>query len=237
MIVCCPACRTRYRYQEPVSEPGGQAVCGNCEGLVPLVAAGRAYVLRAEVAAVPARVLVGAAVGTGVDDPGMASSRRTSAFDSRTDGEAPAMAYRVTATEPATEPIDFPFEDPVDASAATVLPAEHAPPEIHPVDDLTLVEVPEVKTQSKADCRAATAAGKKVSGRKGRGAVRRIFELLAIVILTAAGAAAGEYATMVGWLGPVRIHAAVEPVRLGIIGGLLGVLIAWAGIRWTAPKS
>jgi hypothetical protein len=72
---------------------------------------------------------------------------------------------------------------------------------------------------------------------KRSGAARRVLQLLAVLVLAAAGAAAGEYATMVGWLGPVTVHSSVEPVRLGIIGGLLGVLIAWVGIRWTTPKS
>jgi hypothetical protein len=72
---------------------------------------------------------------------------------------------------------------------------------------------------------------------KGAGAVRRTLQLLSVLVLAAAGVAAGEYATMVGWLGPIAVHSAVEPVRLGIIGGLLGVLIAWVGIRWTTPKS
>jgi len=221
MIVCCPACRSQYRYREPVSDAGGQAVCANCEGLVPLVAARQAYVLRAQVTAVPARVPVGVAAGIGMDGPGPASSLQTTAFDGENAAGAPAAAYRVMAPEPAPVPSSEPDGSPFN----------------HPVAGLALEASPPVKTKSPADQRGAAATDQKTAAPKGRGAGRRVLELLAIVILASAGAAAGEYATMVGWLGPVSVHSTVEPVRLGIIGGLLGVLIAWAGIRWTTRKS
>ena len=226
MIVCCPACRSQYRYQESVSDAGGQAVCANCEGLVPLVAARRAYVLRAQVTAVPARV----AAGSGLDAPGLASDLKNTAFEGKKAADRPPLAYRVTAPEPAlaTEPDTSPYDHSVEVSAS---------PEMHPVDGLALEAQAPVETEAPAGQRGVAADDKKVAAPKGRGAGRGVLELLVIVILAAAGAAAGEYATMVGWLGPVWVHSAVQPVRLGIIGGLLGVLIAWAGIRWTTRKS
>jgi hypothetical protein len=193
-----------------VSDTGGQAVCANCEGLVPLVAARQAYVLRAQVTAVPARVPVGVAAGIAMDAPGLASSLQTTAFDGENAAGAPAPV-------PSPEPDGSPFD--------------------HPVAGLALEGSPPVKTTSPADPGGAATTDRQAAAPKGRGAGRRVLELLAIVILVAAGAAAGEYATMVGWLGPVSVHSTVEPVRLGIIGGLLGVLIAWAGIRWTTRKS
>ena len=135
MIVRCPACRSHYRYQQPVSDSGGQAVCANCEGLVPLVAARQAYVLRAQVTAVPARVPVGVAAGIGMDAPGPASSRQTTAFDGENAAGAPAAAYRVTAPEPA----------PVPSSEADGSPFDP------PVAGLALESSPPVKTKSPAD--------------------------------------------------------------------------------------
>ena len=226
MIVCCPACRTRYRHHEPVPDTGGQAVCANCEGLVPLMAVRRAYVVRAQVAAVPARVPVGVAAGIGMDAPGLASSLQNTAFDNESAANEPAAAYRVMTPEP--EPSDAPFAHPVEVP---VVPVQS-------MDSLPLGGGPSAQRQTPVHAREkVAAAGEKAVPSRRRSAGRRVLELLAIVILAAAGAAAGEYATMVGWLGPVRVHSAVEPVRLGIIGGLLGILIAWAGIRWTTRKS
>ena len=67
---------------------------------------------------------------------------------------------------------------------------------------------------------------------KGAGAVRRTLQLLSVLVLAAAGVAAGEYATMVGWLGPIAVHSAVEPVRLGIIGGLAMLRVTEQSLPW-----
>jgi hypothetical protein len=236
MIVCCPACRTRYRYHEPVPDTGGQAVCANCEGLVPLVGVSRAYVLRAQVAAVPAGVAVGVAAGIGMDDPGSASSLQNTTFDHDTAADAPAMAYRVMAPEPALAPSGAPFDHPVEVPGEPTPLQEEPVPSLESIDGLALGGGPSVQTQSSGDAGTVALADEMTVPSKGRGAGRRVLELLAIVVLAAAGVAVGEYATMEGWLGPVEVHSTVEPVRLGIIGGLLGVLIAWAAIRWTTRK-
>jgi len=237
MIVCCPACRTRYRYHDPVPVTGGQAVCANCEGLVPLVAAHRGYVLRAQVAAVPAGVPVGVAAGIGMDAPGLASSLQNKAFGIESAADAPAVAYRVMPPEPAFEPSDTPFDHPVEMPGEPTPVQEQAVPALESIDGLALGGSSSVQRQSSGNEGKAARGDEMSAPSKGRGAGRRVLELLAILVLAAAGAAAGEYATMEGWLGPVRVHSAVEPVRLGIIGGLLGVLIAWAAIRWTTRKS
>jgi hypothetical protein len=214
MIVSCPACRTRYRYHEPVPDSGAQAVCSSCEGLVPLVAERQAYVVRAQVVAVaagvPVGVPVGVAAGVGMEEPGRVSGFTTTAFD----GVAAADV-------PVTVPSDQRFEQPVELDS---LPVQSVASQGRPIDGFQVE-----KDASPLDAQPEAA--------KRSGAARRVLQLLAVLVLAAAGAAAGEYATMVGWLGPVTVHSSVEPVRLGIIGGLLGVLIAWVGIRWTTPKS
>lgn len=230
MIVSCPACRTRYRHHEPVPDSGAQAVCSNCEGLVPLVAARQAYVVRAQVVAVPAGVpvgvpvgvAVGAAVGGGMDEPGLDSGFAPTAFD--------AVA---AADVPVTLPSDLAFNQPVEPASLQVQ-ADASPGQ--PMDGFQLESAPAPEAQPESAPRRA-AATEKPDARKSSGAGRRVAQLLVTLVLAAAGAAAGEYATMSGWLGPVTVHSSVEPVRLGIIGGLLGVLIAWVGIRWTTPKS
>jgi len=235
MIVSCPTCRTRYRYSEPAVDSDAQAICSNCEGVVPLVAMRQSYVVRAQVVAVPAGVPVGVAVGAGMDAPGPASGLGSMGLDGGAVADGPAASYRVVAPEP--EPVmgtsDSPFDQPVEMSA---LPLQQGAPQVQPTDGLGLeIASPAEAQPEAAESVASSSEGPKVAKRSGMG--RRVLQLLAILVLAAAGAAAGEYATMVGWLGPVTVHSSVEPVRLGIIGGLLGVLIAWAGIRWTTPKS
>ena len=226
MIVSCPACRTRYRYHEPVPDSGAQAVCSSCEGLVPLVAARQAYVVRAQVVAVaagvPVGVPVGVAAGGGMEEPGLVSGFTTTAFD----GVAAADV-------PVTFPSDQGFDQPVELDS---LPVQAVASQGRPMGGFQVESASPLDAQPEAAPRPA-APTEKPDAAKRSGAGRRVLQLLAILVLAAAGAAAGEYATMVGWLGPVTVHSSVEPVRLGIIGGLLGVLIAWVGIRWTTPKS
>lgn len=235
MIVSCPACRTRYRYSEPVAESGAQAVCSSCEGVVPLVAMRQAYVVRVQGVAVPAGVPVGVAVGVGMDAPGPASGLGSLGLDGGSATDRPGASHRVMAPEaaPATGPSDFPFDPPVELPS---LPLQQDVPQARPADGFELEGASQADAQPEVAARPTSSSGRPKAA-KGRGVVRRALQLLAILVLAAAGAAAGEYATMVGWLGPVTVHSSVEPVRLGIIGGLLGVLIAWAGIRWTTPKS
>jgi len=221
MIVSCPACRSRFRYSEPVVESGAQAVCASCEGLVPLVAMRQAYVVRAQVVAVAAGVPVGAVSGGGMHAHGPASGLGTLGLEGGTAADGSAAAYRVMPAEPVQVP---------------TVPLQQDVPPTQPADTLELESASPAESEPAAGARPDASSDRPKAG-KGRGVGRRVLQLLAIVVLAAAGVAAGEYATMVGWLGPVSVHSTVEPVRLGIIGGLLGVLVAWAGIRWTTPKS
>jgi hypothetical protein len=187
--------------------------------VVPLVATTAGYVIRAQAVAVPVGVPTGVAAGVGADLPGPASGMGS-------------LAFGAPVAEPAPAPSDFDFGQPVEAPTASAEPVSLEAPS---QDALDLGAVPVAETAVQPSEAPKRAKKPKKARRVGTG--RRIVHLLVLLVLTAAGAAAGEYATMVGWLGPLAVHPAVEPVRLGIIGGLLGLLVAWAGIRWTTPKS
>jgi len=170
----------------------------------------------------PVEVPVGVAAGVGMEEPGLVSGFTTTAFD----GVAAADV-------PVTFPSDQGFDQAVEPDS---LPVQSIASQGQPMDGFQVESASPLDAQSQAAPRRA-APTEEPDAVKRSGAGRRVLQLLAILVLAAAGAAAGEYATMVGWLGPVMVHSSVEPVRLGIIGGLLGVLIAWVGIRWTTPKS
>jgi hypothetical protein len=229
MIVSCPACRTRYRYSEPVPESGGQAVCGKCEQVVPLVAERRSYVLRAQVAAVPAGVPVPVPVGAGIgmDGPALAPTSPSTGGAGGAGVQESATPYGPVGSDP--DPSASPFDQPVEISDSP-FDAPLAVDVDRPIKGSTSVADEAVAASKPKRAQAAKGAGKR------GGAGRRVVELLVIVVLAAAGAAAAEYATMQGWLYPLRVHAAVEPVRPGIVGGLLGVLVAWIGVRWAARR-
>jgi len=195
----------------------------------------QAYVVRAQVVAVAAGVPVGAASGGGMHAHGPASGLGTLGLEGGTAADGSAAAYRVMPAEPApvTGPSGSPFDEPVQLQT---VPLQQDVPPTQPADAFELESASPAESEPAAAARPDASSDRPKAG-KGRGVGRRVLQLLAIVVLAAAGVAAGEYATMVGWLGPVSVHSTVEPVRLGIIGGLLGVLVAWAGIRWTTPKS
>jgi len=71
--------------------------------------------------------------------------------------------------------------------------------------------------------------------RKGS-AGRRVFQLFVLVALAAGGVAGGQYAMMKGLVGPLQVHPALEPLSPLLLGGLVGVLLAWPVIRWTSPR-
>jgi hypothetical protein len=220
VIVRCPSCHTQYRYCEPVAVEGAQARCSKCDGTVPLVALRHSFVLRAQVAAVTARVPVGAGMAIGMDDPGLASSLYSTALDGDGAVDSGAMTYRVLAPEQEAGPASAPPSSPPQVEDSKLEP--HISPAVEPSPVAELSPAVEAE-ESRADSRPAPR-------RRGR----RLLPLLLAVFLTGLGAAAGHYATMYGLIEPLRVHPTVEPVSLTVVGGLLGVFLAWAGVRWTS---
>ncbi len=233
MIVCCPACHTRYRYREAVPSGGGQARCAKCDGLVPLIPARPTYVLQAEVTAVPRGVPVGAGFTIGMDDPAQASSLQSTALDAEGVG-ASTIAYGMMPPEaqPGSDLGESPSAAPdidVDALPLADRPAEPA----RPVGDqpvlATVAEAPAARVAAPKRSRAPRAPRVK----QGPGVVRRIVQLLVLIALVAAGAGGGYYAGVQGFVEPLRVHPMVDPIHPAALGGLVGVLLAWVIVRWT----
>lgn len=224
MIVRCPSCNTQYRYGEPVAVEGAPARCSQCDGVVPLVAVQRSFVLRAQVANVTARVPVGAGMAIGMDDPGLVPSLHHTALDADGGMDSGAMAYRVLAPEQEAGPASAPPSSP--PSSPPQVQHSNLEPGISPtVEPSTAAEL-----SPAVDAKESRANSHPAPRRQGR----RLIPLLLAVFLTGLGATAGYYATMYGLLEPLRVHPTVEPVSLTVVGGLLGVFLAWAGVRWTS---
>jgi hypothetical protein len=188
--------------------------------VVPLVAVQRSFVLRAQVANVNARVPVGAGMAIGMDDPGLAPSLHHTALDADGGTDSGAMTYRVLAPEQ-------------DAGTASAPPSslpqvEHSNPE--PDISSNVESATAAELSPAVDAKKSRANSRSAPRRQGR----RLIPLLLAVFLTGLGAAAGYYATIYGLLEPLRVHPTVEPVSMTVVGGLLGVFLAWAGVRWTS---
>lgn len=220
MIVRCPSCHTRYRYREPVADEAAQARCSKCDSMVPLVAVQRSFVLRAQVANVNVPAPVGAGMAIGMDDPGLASSLRSTALDDTGGADSGAMTYRVLAPEQEAGPAGVPPSSPAEVGSSNLEP--ELSPAVEPSTEVKLSQAVDPKP-SRADSHPAPPRQ-----------ARRLLPVFLAVFLTGLGAAAGHYATMYGLLEPLRVHPTVEPVSLTVVGGLLGVFLAWAGVRWTS---
>lgn len=212
---------------------GGRARCAKCEGLVPLIAARPTYVLQAKVTAVPSGVPVGAGPSIGMDDPALASSLQSTALDPDGVG-AGTIAYGVMGPDSQPDPgfgespsampeVDFDALPMADRPVEPLRPAADPP---------VLATAPEAPAARVAASKPSPAAESPVV-KQGPGAMRRVGQLLAVIALGAAGAGGGYYATMQGFVEPLRVHPAVDPIHPAILGGLVGVLLAWAVVRWT----
>ena len=115
MIVKCPSCGTRYHHDPSIAAECGR--CGRCDERVPLVAAGRSYVLSLATPAGSAPMM--AAGGQGI---GIASSLPKADADRLTDvvtGEVRTPSNPPEAVgDEAARPLDLLLEGSSDAAAA-----------------------------------------------------------------------------------------------------------------------
>jgi len=86
--------------------------------------------------------------------------------------------------------------------------------------------------------RAAAAPSRPAQRGRGRSGsvLRRLAQLGVVVLLAGGGVVAGHYAMMKGVVGPLQVHAALDPLDPLLVGGLVGMLISWPLIRWMAPR-
>jgi hypothetical protein len=219
MVVSCPKCQKRYHYRGGDAGPSDQALCSGCGTVVPLVEARPAFVVRAAVEP----VAVGAAVGSG------SSARSASAM-------AVAPAVSVAAAPPEPTPVDDAFRSPgVSVEDLPVVPGASTGGEgITSVESGTEAPASGEGTAWKEDVDDGS-----VDNETGATPTRKShvgLQLLSVLILTSAFAAAGHFAEVYGWVWPIEVHPAVDPVRPALVGGLLGALVGWVLVRWTSPK-
>ena len=190
------------------AEAGGRAVCDRCEAEVPLVASRPEFVVRARTEAV---------------------ALRASAW-----GAAVATAPLPRAAEPAPVSAAQPMRVAKGPAPAPPVPFEAEPLSLAPAAaDLDWSSVGE---RGRADRAAAPARSSRHAGARPPSRLRRTAQLAVVVIFTGAGVAAGHYAMMRGVIGPLRVHPNVDPLDPLLVGGLVGMLIAWPLIRWMAPR-
>ena len=188
------------------AEAGGRGVCDRCEAEVPLVASRPVFFVRARAEAMALGV---SARSAAVAVPG--------AFSRPADAGAPPPAQPLRLVKvPASAPAAMNAPDPFEAGSLSLAPAADA---------------------AERAPRAAPAAPRR-SRREARSAspLRRVAQLVVLLLLTGGGVAAGHYAMMKGVVGPLRVHPAVDPLDPLLVGGLVGMLISWPLIRWMAPR-
>lgn len=211
MIVSCPSCKTRYHWR---AEAGGRGVCDRCEAEVPLVASRPVFFVRARAEAM--------ALGVSARGAAMAAPE---SFSRPAEPGAPPPAQPLRLVKvPATAHAPINAPDPFEAGSLSLAPAADAG--WSSADDVA-ERAPRAAPPAPRRSRRAARSGSPL---------RRVAQLVVLLLLTGGGVAAGHYAMMKGVVGPLRVHPAVDPLDPLLVGGLVGMLISWPLIRWMAPR-
>jgi hypothetical protein len=226
MVVNCPTCKTRYHYRESIPDGGGTALCSSCGKIVPLVAARRQFVVRAQVAPVPASVAVPVVVATAaVASPVPSVSPPEGAgFADAGLGEFGVMAADLAVADP--EPLVVGPESPLSSDALAAVP-----------ETLSIAQPFQADLAAGLPDEPAEAGPSAVSARSRSGVKSNGFVQLFVVLLSTGGfAAAGHFAQVYGWLTAIEVHPMVEPIPPVMTGALVGVLLGWIMVRWTSRE-
>jgi len=210
VIVSCPSCQTRYHWR---ASGGGRAVCDRCEAQVPLVASRPTYVVRAQA------VAVAVTAGGGGTHVAVGEPRSRAVHDAPRHEPVAAFPARVSSSP-----------------AVTDRGAKPAVPEVLRTVPLAPSGVGLARRPARAASTPADLEPRIAIEHRSRSGGRRLLQLFVTVLLGGVGAAGGHYAMMKGWIPPLQVHPAVLPVDPRLLGGLLGVLLAWPLIRWMSPR-
>jgi hypothetical protein len=137
----------------------------------------------------------------------------------------PAPVPAAPALDEAEPDLAFPVPAPRESPPAGPQSASHRPPFAEPVIPIKVGR--ETGTSGRRARHARPRAGS---------AARRLPQLVVALLLAGAGVAAGHYAMMRGVVAPLAVHPAVEPLDPRLVGGLIGVILAWPAIRWISPR-
>jgi len=205
MIVSCPSCGTRYNHQSQSAGEAAAARCSQCDDIVPLVVAGRPYLI------LPTAPADQAGMTIGMDDPRLADQLTRTALDAGSDDKRGALTYRIADEEPATKSKQGTW-------ARRFSGANGSAPAIFDKRPSRLVSSKVCRKKKNALAKeAGQAAAEKQPNRKA-------LELTVTGMLTVIGAATAYFSAL---------EQGLNPVTWIIAGGGLGLFMAWICLRWT----
>jgi hypothetical protein len=206
MIVSCPSCGTRYKHQAAADVAAAAGRCSQCDDMVPLVVAGRPYLI------LPAGSGEQTGMRIGMDDPRLAEQLSRTALDAGSEESPAALSYRI-----ADDPAGIPSES--SARGRRFSGANGSAPAIFE-KRRSWLRSSKTRKRSKA-LGAEPGDNSSVSPRS------RALELAIMGVLTVVGAATAYFSAAEYGLHPPTWIAA---------GGGLGLFMAWICLRWTRQR-
>jgi predicted Zn finger-like uncharacterized protein len=205
MIVSCPSCGTRYHHHSQSVGAAAAARCSHCDDIVPLVLAGRPYLI------LPTASVDRAGMTIGMDDPRLADQLARTALDAGADEKADALTYRIADDEPATDSKKGSWLRRFSGTNGSA-------PAIFDKRPSRLVSS---KARRRKRRGLAKEAGQATDEREPN---RRALELIVPGMLMVIGATTAYFSAS---------EQGLDPVAWVITGGGLGLFMAWICLRWT----
>ena len=209
MIVSCPSCGTRYRHRSESAGEAAAARCSQCDDMVPLVVAGRPYLI------VPAAGAERAGMSIGMDDPRLAAQLKNTSLDADSNEMPGAISYRIAAGDRKATPIEG-------IRAERFSGTNGSAPAIFGKRRSSLVSSkPRGAEKVAREKGSRPAAAVKVKVRS------KTLEAVVTVMLAAVGAATAYFSAS---------EQGLDPVTWTLAGGGLGLFMAWICLKWTRQQ-
>jgi predicted ribosomally synthesized peptide with SipW-like signal peptide len=205
MIVSCPSCGTRYHHHSQSAGEAAAARCSCCDDMVPLVVAGRPYLI------LPTSAAEQAGMAIGMDDPRLADQLARTALNAGSEEMPRAISYRIAPDEAVRAAK-------AGSRARRFSGANGSAPAIFDKRRSWLVSS---KTRGRPTAagrdRARPAATAEQSGRKA-------LEVGIAAVLTVVGATTAYFSA---------VEQGLNPLTWVVAGGGLGLFMAWICLKWT----
>jgi hypothetical protein len=203
MIVSCPSCGTRYKHQSAEGTTAAAGRCSHCDDMVPLVVAGRPYLI------LPPGEKSRAGMQIGMDDPRLAEQLSRTALDGSVEQGSSAISYRIADGTQGGTPMKG-------NRAARFSGANGSAPAIFDKRRLGLLPSMRRKKQSRTDL--------KRGGAEVEQPRNRALEVTVTGVLMVVGAATAYFSA---------VEHGLQPLTWIVAGGGLGLFMAWICLRWT----
>ena len=205
MIVSCPSCGTRYQHQSTSGLEAAAARCSRCDDMVPLVVAGRPYLI------LPAQQASKAGMPIGMDDPRLAEQLARTALDAGPEERPGAISYRIAADEASTASES-------EGRARRFGGANGSAPAIFDKRPSRLVSSRARRKRKSSGKDGVQAATDTTHSRS------KALELSVMAALTVVGGITAYFSA---------VEQGLNPLTWIIAGGGLGLFMAWICLRWT----